>query len=709
MQIIKKTGEGFLIGGISFLLFLLFFEDRIHLPAWVQVIGRMHPMFLHFPIVLLLVYFISLWSPAKESTSWTDGIRLLAVLTAVITAIMGLLLSLEEERSGQTFSWHKWGGIFIALISFLLYYLHAYLRGKSWLVRPLTVSVSLLLLLTGHWGADLTHGENYLLEPIAGSEIEKAPLDKAMAFQHVIKPILEQKCTGCHGAANTKGGLILEDTSSVLRGGKTGPLLIAGRPDSSLLIKRILLPPEDKKHMAPGTKPQLSEAEVQLLQAWIKSGAPLSQKIISLPVQDSFRILAAGYLAPSTTGDQIAYGFPPAPESKIRALNNNFRVVTPLGMGAPALAVQFYGAGSYSAKALEELLQVKEQITELSLARLPVKDEDLRAVQQFKNLQKLNLNYTHITGKGLLQLATLKKLQELSLAGVRLSAAEAMQLSKLPALAALYVWNANLDSAAVAALQNSNKGLIIETGYIDDGQTILPLNPPVAKTVPGIYEPASLIELKHPFRGVEIRYTLDESEPDSVRSPLYKEPLKLDKFTVVKARAFRPGWYGSKAMKAVYFTKGIKPDSVVAISKSQTYKGKEQMLFDAEIGDLNLSSGKWLEVKEPVTYLFYFKEPVTVRQVSMNTFVRMDWDIFPASKIEVWAGMHQGNLKRISTWKQAPPSKMEDPDLQQPKMDFAATQVRCMRVVVHPLSSIPAWRPSKGKPSKVFLSEVVLN
>ena len=43
----------------SMLLFLLLFEDRIVLPGWLQVTGRMHPMFLHFPIVLVVLY--ALW------------------------------------------------------------------------------------------------------------------------------------------------------------------------------------------------------------------------------------------------------------------------------------------------------------------------------------------------------------------------------------------------------------------------------------------------------------------------------------------------------------------------------------------------------------------------------------------------------------------------------------------------------------------------
>ena len=706
MSQFKKFGEALLIAGISFLLVVLFLGNRMVLPAWVQVIGRMHPLFLHFPIVLLLLYLATFWIPVKGS--WIDGPRLLATLTAVITTIMGLLLSLEEPREGTTFFWHKWGGVAVALLAAGLYFLHPFLTRSKWVARPASILISFLLLFTGHWGAGLTHGEDYLLAPIASNGKENVPLDQALAFQHVILPLFESKCITCHSASNSKGGLVLDDTTGMLQGGKTGPLFEAGIPEKSLLIRRILLPVDDKKHMAPKAKPQLTEEEVNLLRAWVKAGAPLNRKVITLPVQDSFRVLAAGYLSPSAGGD-IAFDFEAADEETIKSLNNNYRLVTPLGAASPALSVQFFGKDGYSPKALEELLKVKDQVTELSLQRLPVKDEDLKPVLQLKNLSRLNLNYTDLTEKGLLQLSALKKLKELALSGTGLTSSVAGSLAKLPELATIYAWNTALDSAGVAAITTARKGLKIETGYQEGGQTVLPLNMPVAKTAPGIYEPSSLIELKHSLRGAEIRYTLDESEPDSVNSAVYKGPIPLNKFTVVKARAFRQGWYGSKTLKAVYFTRGAKPDSVEYISNDPGGKGKESKLFDTEIGDLNLSSGSWQELKQPATYILHFKQPVTLRQVTLNTFVRMEWDIFPAAKFEVWGGMEKDRLRKLSQWQQPVAAKMEDPDLRQPAVSFEAEDMKFLKVVIHPVAVIPAWRPSKGKPSRVFISEIVLN
>ena len=326
----------------------------------------------------------------------------------------------------------------------------------------------------------------------------------------------------------------------------------------------------------------------------------------------------------------------------------------------------------------------------------------------FENLQRLNLNYTDVTEKGLVQLTGLKKLEELALSGTKVSSTTALELVKLPVLKSLYVWNTAIDSAAAVVLKKAGKGVKIETGFTDDGETILPLNPPIAKTAPGIYEPSTLIELKHPFRGVEIRYTLDEKEPDSVSSPVYEKPFPIEAFTVVKAKAYKKGWYGSKNLKAVYFIKGIWPDSVALVSKDPATKGKGKELFDTDIGDLNLGSGAWIELKQPTEMEFFFTKPVTLQEVALNSFVRMEWNIFPVQKIEVWGGTPSA-VTKLTTWQQGAPAKMEEPDLKQPLVRFPATSVSYLKVVVYPVASMPSWHANKNKPSRVFVSEVVLH
>ena len=111
----------------SMLLFLLLFEDRIVLPGWLQVTGRMHPMFLHFPIVLVVLY--ALWvlffqkriTPPDTARALGEGLLLLSAFTSALTALMGLFLSREEGYDPEALLWHKWGGVAVSLMLMLWY------------------------------------------------------------------------------------------------------------------------------------------------------------------------------------------------------------------------------------------------------------------------------------------------------------------------------------------------------------------------------------------------------------------------------------------------------------------------------------------------------------------------------------------------------------------------------------------------------------
>ena len=107
------------------LVFLLIFEKGLLVPAWVQPVGRMHPMLLHFPIVLLVIcifweFFSGFKSSVKnEQNGIGDNLLLITALTSVMSALMGLLLSKEDGYEQDILFWHKWGGTFISLLSIL--------------------------------------------------------------------------------------------------------------------------------------------------------------------------------------------------------------------------------------------------------------------------------------------------------------------------------------------------------------------------------------------------------------------------------------------------------------------------------------------------------------------------------------------------------------------------------------------------------------
>jgi hypothetical protein len=78
----------------TLLLFFLILNNRLVVPAWLQVLGRMHPVILHFPIVLVLIYAAAvLFTPKTiKSELWyiktTEWVLLVAAFAAAITALM---------------------------------------------------------------------------------------------------------------------------------------------------------------------------------------------------------------------------------------------------------------------------------------------------------------------------------------------------------------------------------------------------------------------------------------------------------------------------------------------------------------------------------------------------------------------------------------------------------------------------------------------
>lgn len=92
-------------------------------------------------------------------------------------------------------------------------------------------------------------------------------------FEKRIRPLLVNHCCECHGAESkkSKGGLRLDTREGLLKGGDSGPALVPGDPEKSLLIRAVRQIDKDLR-MPP--KQKLTDAQVADLTAWIKMGAP---------------------------------------------------------------------------------------------------------------------------------------------------------------------------------------------------------------------------------------------------------------------------------------------------------------------------------------------------------------------------------------------------------------------------------------------------
>ena len=91
-------------------------------------------------------------------------------------------------------------------------------------------------------------------------------------FATKVEPLLKQHCLECHSNGQTiEGGLALDSKSGWLKGGASGPAIVPGKPEASLLITAISHAEKDLK-MPPDKR--LAPAEIAVLTEWVKLGAP---------------------------------------------------------------------------------------------------------------------------------------------------------------------------------------------------------------------------------------------------------------------------------------------------------------------------------------------------------------------------------------------------------------------------------------------------
>ena len=144
----------------------------------------------------------------------------------------------------------------------------------------------LLLILTlghGSWAADLRASNIQTNILIATAGEAKPTARKIEFFEQKVRPILVDNCYDCHSAdTKTSGGLRVDDHEAILKGGDTGPAVVPGDPEKSLLVQRVHTA-NDKRRMPRNSDP-LTEDEITILTTWIQDGAVWSDKNVPVPV-----------------------------------------------------------------------------------------------------------------------------------------------------------------------------------------------------------------------------------------------------------------------------------------------------------------------------------------------------------------------------------------------------------------------------------------
>jgi uncharacterized membrane protein len=711
-QKLKLVLEQILFSFHIFILVILVAENKLVIPEWLQIVGRMHPLLLHFPIVLLLlailiILFPGLLNNRADQFYYGHFLLLVGSLLTAVTVVAGLFLSLEGGEMTSTLQNHKWTGLAVFWFSSLLYYTYKKLGKLNRVKIALASLIGVLLIVTGHFGASITHGDDFLTGPLFRDEVQVVSLEEAEVFDHVIKPILENKCISCHKSSKQKGELRLDLAEFILKGGENGPALVPGDLEKSLMAHRILLPLEDEEHMPPEGKPQLTQEEIDLILAWIESGGEFEKKLMTYDPEAPIFILANQKFEDIP----VVYPFEAADPEEVQSLNNFYRKVVSMGADSPALSVSYFGRQNFDISSVEELFSISEQVVILNLNNMPITDEDLSLLSRFNNLEKLYLNFTNIKGEGLTELTSLQYLSSLSLTGNELDENAIAALSELKGLKKLFIWNTGLGESQISSLEASLPNTHIEKGFTDDG-SIYQLNAPVIKFEEAFFKDQVKVEMNHSITSTSIHYTLDGSFPDSLNFILYKEPILIDSNVVIRARAFADGWTGSPETSAEFIQSSIRPVKYhLKHPPEDRYKGNlVNSLFDGEKGIPDVWNLSWLGfINTPMEVEMEFEEPVDINSLDLSIWSNVGARFFPPAEVEIWSENAEGDWKLVHKSKPKQPVKDEPSGLKRVPIPFQMTQVEKLKLIASPLKSLPKWHGAAGEKAWFMIDEVVIN
>ncbi|MBI5434621.1 MAG: hypothetical protein HZA52_17450 [Planctomycetes bacterium] len=483
-------------------------------PSFVQVLGRAHPLVLHLPIGLFVglavVEVLALFGWLTVSRRLVGVWVWLAALSALASTGSGWLLGHEDGYGGETLERHENLGLIVGALALIVAGLHQLSHeGTRTLTlrfyRGFVFATAALLVPTGHLGATLTHGDDFLLEPLR-EKPAPAPKDPsapgalgapiASTYATVIAPLFETRCTSCHGESKHKGKLALHTREAIEAGGESGPVLNRAQPAESELLVRVRFPVEHDDHMPPGDKPQPSTEELAALEAWILAGAPFEGAVAAPsadvaqsedPAAKSAESTAAKSAEPAAAksaepaaaksaepGGKSAKPAPPEPKrpaaDALAALDAEFAHVETQELDGNLLWIDFSALATRTDDALVTKLvrPVGEFVGELSLARSQVGAGTLELAAGLPKLRRLDLRGAPIDDAALAKLGAHPTLAELVLAQTKLTDASLDALLALPKLERVFLWKSGLSSDAIARLRSERPSLHVDAGDVPD-------------------------------------------------------------------------------------------------------------------------------------------------------------------------------------------------------------------------------------------------
>lgn len=448
--------------------------------------GRFHPTIVHFPVALLVVAACVELLLLRANTEGglarsAKPLLLLAAWSSIVAVVAGLFLQQGGGYELETIGWHRRAGVITALAAAGAYLWRS--RGSGERVGSAYVAAIIVVLagvvFTGHLGGTLTHGEGYLtryapdvvrsaLGLPAKSELGVRTVDdptSATVFDVLVQPVLTDKCVACHNTRIRRGALALHSAAALIEGGEDGPVLVAGDPASSEIVRRISLPDSDSEHMPPAHRPQVTVAEFELLRWWIEDGASFDKK------------LTAGGAPPAVALVLDSWGLSDLPRGVfalpvVAPSDDALEAVRESGIRVDFVAGDspFLRAGCANPEAclneaqLDALAAVSDQLVWLDLGSTSIGDGEVAGLARLPHISRLHLQKTGVTDASAELLRGFQHLEYLNLYGTRVTDVTLDALDSLRSLQSVFLWQTGVSADRVDRFREEHPGVYVNTG-----------------------------------------------------------------------------------------------------------------------------------------------------------------------------------------------------------------------------------------------------
>ncbi|MGD2168303.1 MAG: hypothetical protein PVF63_09360 [Gammaproteobacteria bacterium] len=264
---------------------------------FIYFLGRFHVLVLHLPIGIIVALLIMEWLVRKEKFQHLESaagfLWMAGAVSAIATVALGYMHFAEGGFDGASGYQHRNFGTGAAVIITVVALLRSSTFAKNYrpVFLPAAALLFVLISMVGHYGGNLTHGSTYLIEyaptpvrMVFGLGPRRPPvtdLAQADPYLDIVAPMLDSRCEGCHNPDQRQAELDVTTYETLMRGGETGRVITAGRPEVSELIHRITLPEDDEAFMPAEGRTPLTARQVEIIRWWIGTGAttgtPLGQ------------------------------------------------------------------------------------------------------------------------------------------------------------------------------------------------------------------------------------------------------------------------------------------------------------------------------------------------------------------------------------------------------------------------------------------------